>query len=56
MLSGCALSMLRCLIYNAVPDFSDLVWRIEHGELLPTGPITKRLADVERRLVAWDTV
>ncbi len=55
-LSGCALSMQRCLIYNAVTDFSDLVWRIEHGEPLATGPITKRLADVERRLAAWDMV
>jgi len=55
-LSGCTLSMPRCLIYNAATDFSDLVWRIEHGEPLPTGPITKRLADVERRLAAWNIV
>lgn len=55
-LSGCTLSMRRCLIYNAATDFADLVWRIEHAEPLPTGPITKRLADVERRLAAWNIV
>jgi aminoglycoside phosphotransferase (APT) family kinase protein len=50
--SGVTLSTERCIIYNAVQDFSDLTWRAEQNVPIAAGPVSARVGRLRQRLTA----
>lgn len=50
--SGTTLSIERCIIYNAVQDFSDMTWRAEQNVPIADGPISARVGRLQQRLAA----
>jgi aminoglycoside phosphotransferase (APT) family kinase protein len=50
--SSVTLSVERCIIYNAVQDFSDLTWRAEQRVPIGEGPLSARVDRLHRRLAA----
>jgi len=50
--SGTTLSIERCIIYNAVQDFSDMTWRSEQSVPIADGPVSARVGRLQQRLTA----